>query len=128
MKFLLDTHILFWWVSRPDRLSAHIIDVIGHSETITSVSMGSLWEMAIKHGLVRWPEAEDLVMRFEEVMTLERFLILPMTVAHVRAAGLMPSPHRDPFDRLLAAQATLEGMTLVTVDPAVIALGAPTLS
>jgi PIN domain nuclease of toxin-antitoxin system len=69
-----------------------------------------------------------LILDFENQMHLSRYNILPITVAHVRAAGLMPSPHRDPFDRLLAAQATLEGMTLVTVDPAVIALGAPTLS
>ena len=80
------------------------------------VSVVSAWEMAIKVGLGKWPDAAVLVERFEHETTANGFLLLPILVPHVRAAGLMQVPHRDPFDRLLVAQAQIEGLTLVTAD------------
>lgn len=78
--------------------------------------------MAIKVGLRKWPEGAELLDRLEIELTVARFRLLPITVPHVRAAGLMPSPHRDPFDRLLAAQVQIEGLVLVTADTKVQAL------
>ena len=88
------------------------------------VSVASAWEIAIKVGLGKWPEARDLLLDFERHMDDAGFEMLPIMVAHVRAAGLMAATHRDPFDRLLAAQATIEGLVLVTADPSVTTLGA----
>jgi PIN domain nuclease of toxin-antitoxin system len=71
--------------------------------------MASTWEMAIKVGIGKWPGAALVLDDFEQLLVTEQFRILPITIPHVRLAGLMPSPHRDPFDRLLAAPASIEG-------------------
>ncbi len=81
--------------------------------------------MAIKVGLGKWPEAQQMLTDLEALIAVERFVFIPLVLAHVRAAGLMQSPHRDPFDRLLAAQAMIEGLTLVTADARLASLGAP---
>jgi PIN domain nuclease of toxin-antitoxin system len=83
--------------------------------------------MAIKVGLGKWPEAQALLSDLEGLVRSEGFRLLPITVAHVRDAGLMQTPHRDPFDRLLAAQALREGLTIVTSDADLSLLGAPCL-
>jgi PIN domain nuclease of toxin-antitoxin system len=72
--------------------------------------------MAIKVGLGKWPEARDLLFDLERHMDDAGFEILPITVGHVRAAGLIGAAHRDPFDRVLAAQAMIDGLALVTTD------------
>ena len=91
------------------------------------VSIVSAWEIAIKVGQGKWTEAEDLLKHFDDAIEDEGFLILPISIPHVRTAGLMQSPHRDPFDRLLAAQEQIEGLTLVTADAKLASLGAPVL-
>lgn len=88
------------------------------------VSVASAWEIAIKVGLGKWPEARDLLFDFERHMDDAGFEILPIRIAHVRAAGLVSAAHRDPFDRVLAAQATIDGLVLVTTDPDLATLGA----
>ena len=90
-------------------------------------SVASALEIAIKVGGKGWPEAKALIDDFEAALGVEGFFLLPITIPHVRLAGLMSAPHRDPFDRLLAAQATIEGLTLVTADAKVQGLGAPWL-
>jgi PIN domain nuclease of toxin-antitoxin system len=91
------------------------------------VSIGSAWEFAIKVGLGKWPQAEQLIAGSEKDMRDAGFVILPITVPHVRSAGLMMSTHRDPFDRLLAAQALAEGLVLVTTDAKFASLNAPVI-
>jgi PIN domain nuclease of toxin-antitoxin system len=83
--------------------------------------------MAIKVGLGKWPEAKALVNNFGDEVAAEGFRILPISIAHARESGLNRAPHRDPFDRLLAAQAVHEGLTLVTADPKLAGLGASVL-
>ena len=122
MRLLLDTHTIFWWCIEISKLPPAVLGAIAARDNDVSVSMASAWEMAIKVGSRKWPEAAGLVDTFENEIAANGFSILPISVSHVRAAGLMPSPHRDPFDRLLAAQARIEGLTLVTVDPKVQAL------
>jgi PIN domain nuclease of toxin-antitoxin system len=83
--------------------------------------------MAIKVGQGKWLAAVELIDDFETIAAAEAFRLLPITVAHVRAAGRLSAPHRDPFDRLLAAQAGVEGLTLVTADARLAGLGAQIL-
>ena len=91
------------------------------------VSVASVWEVAIKVGLGRWSEAEAILHDIDKHLERVGFTVLPIAIDHVRLAGLIKSDHRDPFDRLLAAQAQIEGLTLVTVDPKLTGLGAETL-
>jgi PIN domain nuclease of toxin-antitoxin system len=128
VRLLLDTHIIFWWITDPSKLSRSADAAIRNRNSDVAVSIASLWEMAIKVGVGKWPEAAALVSTFETDMTTEGFSLLPITLDHVRTAGLMQAAHRDPFDRLLAAQAQIEGMTLVSADPKLAGLGAPILA
>lgn len=106
------------------RLSAAAVAAIESENNDVLVSVASAWEMAIKVGTGKWPAAAVLLDRFEDEMRRAQFRLLPITVAHARAAGLIASAHRDPFDRLLAAQARIEGMPIVSADPRMAALGA----
>ena len=124
MRLLLDTHAVFWWLIDEVQLSPKAITAIDAKDGEVFVSIVSAWEMAIKAGLGKWPEARGLVEVFDEEMERAGFKVLPITVPHVRLAGLMQSPHRDPFDRLLAAQAAIEGLTLVSSDAKMAGLGA----
>ena len=127
MKFLLDTHTLVWWIKGSSRLSKSARQAISADDVDVYVSIASAWEIAIKVGAGKWNDAKELVEQFETALADEGFLLLPISLSHVRVAGLMTSPHRDPFDRLLAAQATIEGLTLVTADLKLAGLGAPVL-
>jgi PIN domain nuclease of toxin-antitoxin system len=106
------------------RLSQTARSVLESEQHDVFVSVASAWEIAIKVGINKWPEARDLLFDFERHMDEAGFEILPITVAHVRAAGLMGATHRDPFDRVLAAQAMIDGLVLVTADPSLAPLGA----
>ena len=127
MRLLLDTHIIFWAVIEPGQLSPDAAYAIEAKENESCVSVASLWEVSIKVGNGKWPEAAALVANFEVELAKFDFSILPISTTLVRIAGLMSSPHRDPFDRLLAAQAIIEGLTLVSADSKIASLGAPCL-
>ncbi len=115
MKLLLDTHILLWSALRPKRLSAAARTLINDPRNELLFSVASLWEIAIKKALGR----EDFRV---EVRLLRRNLIengyteLPITGEHAVNVDGLPRLHKDPFDRLLLAQAHTEGITLVTAD------------
>lgn len=127
MRVLLDTHAVVWWMRSDAHLSTAARSCIASDATEVFVSVVSAWEIAIKVGLGKWAEARPYLDAFETVIPLEGFRLLPITIDHVRSAGLMTSQHRDPFDRLLAAQAGIEGLTLVTADAKVQRLGSPWL-
>jgi PIN domain nuclease of toxin-antitoxin system len=127
VRLLLDTNALFWWFIDEARMSPTAHNAIKAKDNEVYVSIASVWEMAIKVGIGKWPEARALLTDFEGLTRAEDFRVLPITVAHVRDAGLVRTPHRDPFDRLLAAQSMLEGLTIVTPDAALRSLGAPCL-
>ena len=124
MRLLVDTHVVFWATMERAHLSRAARAALESEEHDVFVSVASAWEIAIKVGLGKWPEARDLLFDFERHMDDAGFELLPITVAHVRAAGLMGATHRDPFDRILAAQATIDGLVLVTADPDLATLGA----
>ena len=123
MRLLLDTHAFFWWLVEQERLSAKALAAIADPKNEVGVSIATAWEMAIKVGSGKWPEAASVLDTFEHQATAEEFRIISLTIKHVRTAGLIQSNHRDPFDRLLAAQAAIEGMKLISADPKLQELG-----
>lgn len=118
MKLLLDTHLLLWAAGEPERLSSRARRLINDAHNELLFSAASLWEVAIKRGLGR----EDFKV---DPRLLRRGLLdngyneLPIISDHVVAIDSLPPIHKDPFDRLLVAQATVEGITLLTLDPLV---------
>ena len=119
MKLLLDTHAAIWWFQGNLRLSRRVRDAIDGEASAVFVSAVSAFEIALKYRLGKLPEASTLAHRFIRMSEEQGFAPLAVTVAHGLAAGGLPIAHRDPFDRLLIAQAKLEDMVLVTADHAV---------
>lgn len=112
MKLLLDTHVLLWWLDDPKQLSQEARRAIRDRHTAVFVSAAVVWEIVIKKALQKLESPDNL----EEVILANRFEPLAITIEHARAVEGLPPHHRDPFDRMLVAQALAEGMTLVTRD------------
>ena len=117
MRLLLDTHTLLWAVHAPERLPPKVLDAFDRAEVTVAVSAASTWEIAIKVALgrLRFPIAE-----LPHALAAAAFEELPVRIAHGMAMAALPLIHRDPFDRLLIAQARHERMTLVTCDSAIL--------
>ncbi len=124
MKFILDTHVLLWAAGMPERLSRQAKALLSAPENELFFSAASLWEIAIKRGMGR----DDFQV---DARVLRRGLIdngyteLVITSEHTVATENLPSLHKDPFDRLLVAQAAVEGITLLTADKQVAAYPGP---
>jgi PIN domain nuclease of toxin-antitoxin system len=116
MRALLDTHALVWWWTDNRRLPGPARDVIADPDNAVFVSAATAWEIATKYRLGKWQEVERLVADFEALVLQSRFTGLPISLAHARLAGTLVGQHRDPFDRMLIAQARLEGAALITGD------------
>jgi PIN domain nuclease of toxin-antitoxin system len=112
MRLLLDTHALIWWLAGDPALPAAVREAIDANDTY--VSAASAWEVATKARIGKLPGARLLVDDFAERVRLEGFLALPITLSHGERAGSLPGPHRDPFDRMLIAQAQAENLMLVS--------------
>ena len=112
MNFLLDTHILLWWLDDYPALSETARQVIRDPQKVIFVSAVTVWEIAIKKSIGKLRAPDGL----EEAAASYRFAPLPITFSHAQAAGALPAHHKDPFDRMLVAQAKLEGLTLLTHD------------
>ena len=123
MKLLLDTHILFWWLVNDDKLPERIRTRIQDEAEASYVSAVTGWEIAIKVKIGKWPEAANLLPGMSEKILAAGFEMLPLTVAQAEKTGSFDLIHRDPFDRLLAAQALDLGLVVATVDPALAMLG-----
>ena len=117
MTILLDSHVFFWWATNDRQLSYSAATAIEQDSQVC-ISPVVAWEIATKVRSGKWPEAQWLAERFFEVVNSYGFAPLPLTLEHAHLAGTMPGRHRDPFDRLLAAQAHIENVPLVTADPA----------
>lgn len=122
MKLLLDTHAFLWFVTGDRRLGRKARRLIEHDETNLFLSTASVWEMAIKNSLGRL----DLPCPFDEYIEEKiesGFNVLPVEWPHAAAVALLPFHHKDPFDRLIVAQAMTEGIGVVTGDPVFKAYG-----
>ncbi len=115
MKFLLDTHLLLWAAGEPRRLSKQARALIDNPDNELLFSAASLWEVAIKRGLGRKDFKVDARLLRRGLLDNE-YRELPIISDHVVATESLPLIHRDPFDRILVAQATVEGITLLTID------------
>jgi PIN domain nuclease of toxin-antitoxin system len=111
LNLLLDTHVVIWWRINSPRLRASIRETIAGAPVV-HVSVASAWEFAIKASLGRL----RLEGRFEDGVAQSGFAKLPITFAHAERLATLPHHHRDPFDRMLVAQAQVEGLRLVTDD------------
>ena len=114
MRLLLDTHALIWWLRGDPRLGASARRAIEDRRNDVVVSAVSAFEVTTKHRLGKLPEAEILARDFDGERQQEGFLALDVTIVHAALAGKLPGARRDPFDRLLIAQALVEGLTLVS--------------
>jgi len=124
VKLLLDTHLLLWAAAHPDRLSAQARELIEAPDNELVFSAASLWEIAIKRGLGRSDfQLEPRVLR--RALIDNGYVELPITGSHALAIDELAPLHKDPFDRMLIAQASSEGITLLTTDAAVAQYAGP---
>lgn len=114
MKALLDTHAFLWWLSGDDQLSAQARSWIEAIEHPIFVSAASAWEIATKVRIGKLPGAQAVVTNFYEYLIQQGFTPLDITPDHALRAGSLPGPHRDPFDRMLIAQAQALDMLLIS--------------
>jgi PIN domain nuclease of toxin-antitoxin system len=123
MKLLLDTHAFLWWDSNDAHLPAALHSAIAAPRNEVFVSAVTVWEIAIKRA------SGKLIFQAPVAKAIQKhgFLPLPITVEHAEWAGSLPQLHRDPFDRLLVAQAQLLGLTLVSVDEQILRYQVPHL-
>jgi PIN domain nuclease of toxin-antitoxin system len=122
MTYLLDTHTLIWFLRSPASLPKGIRKLIEDPASTLAVSLATPWEMSIKTSIGRL-DAADIVDDFETIMTRGGFNLLVPTVVQVIRSGRLPWYHRDPFDRLLAAQTLELGWSLLSKDPVFDAYG-----
>jgi len=118
VKLLLDTHLLLWIAIDSDRLSPSTRELIENTENNLLFSAASIWEVAIKTSLGREDFALDPRL-FRRGLIDNNYIELPITSEHAVTVNNLPPIHRDPFDRILVAQAMVEGIILITADPQV---------
>lgn len=114
MRALLDTHALLWWLEGDERLSLPARAFIGNEDNAIWVSAASAWEIATKVRLGKLPGAVEVAAQFPTCLRQQGFTALAITVDHALRAGSLPGPHRDPFDRMLIAQAQAERLPLIS--------------
>ena len=115
--YLLDSHVLLWWWFDPDRLSTAALELLSNPSTSVLVSAASVWELNLKHHQGKLPELSGVITDLPGLLQADGFEALPISLAHGLRAGAYSQPHRDPFDRMLAAQAELNRLVLLTADP-----------
>lgn len=120
MKLLLDSHAFLWWLAEDPKLKAEARQAVADPVSVVHVSAATVWELSIKAALGKLDlDGANLA----EEIEANDFVELPITARHSLAAAALPSHHQDPFDRMLIAQAQIEGLTIVTRDPAFRAYG-----
>ena len=115
MTYLLDTHTLLWFLRSPDGLPKKVRELIEDSSTTLAISLVTPWEISIKNGIGRI-DAQDILDDFDSILIRGRFNLLTPSLSHVLRSGSLPLYHRDPFDRLLAAQSLDLGWSLLSKD------------
>ncbi|MCC5601528.1 type II toxin-antitoxin system VapC family toxin [Nostoc favosum] len=118
MSYLIDTHILLWWLFDDPKLHTDCRDIIRNPDHRIIVSSASAWEIATKYRMGKLPEAKQLVEQYLQILHQAKFIELAITTTHALRAGSLPIAHRDPFDRMIMAQAELESLPIITYDKA----------
>jgi PIN domain nuclease of toxin-antitoxin system len=114
VRLLLDTHAFLWWLAGDNALSAAARKAIGDENNTIYVSAASAWEIATKYRIGKLPGVASIVGNLGGTIADQGFADLPISLQHGQVAGTLPGTHRDPFDRILVAQALLEKLTLVS--------------
>ena len=114
MRLLLDTHALVWWLTDSPQLPPAVRQQIANPDNTVLVSAATAWEIATKFRLGKLPSMAPVAADIEQHVRAEGFQPLTVTMRHAQRAGSLPGPHRDPFDRMLIAQALEEGCTLIS--------------
>jgi PIN domain nuclease of toxin-antitoxin system len=124
MNLLIDSHVAVWWLDNPGRLTAPARTAIADGRNRVYLSVASVWEIGLKaaRNKLRLPPS------YVELLQADGFTVLEIRLAHARRAPAWPPHHADPFDRMLLAQAEVEGLVLVTRDDALRAYGVPILA
>ena len=117
MRVLFDSHALVWFLLGDARFPARLRQTLEVPETEFVISAACIWEIATKFRRGRWPEAEVVLADLNVVLASSAYSPLAISIEHARTAGFFAWNHRDPFDRILAAQSQLEEIPLVTTDP-----------
>jgi len=123
VNLLLDTHTVLWWLDRHEELSKQARAAIADAGSTVFLSAVAVWEMRIKEAVGKLVLPD----RFQEVLAAQAFVDLPITIEHAHRVAELPPIHRDPFDRMLVAQAHCERFTIVTRDPEIPRYGVRTL-
>lgn len=118
MKLLLDTHVLIWWSSSSERLSTNVYNLITDTSNSLKFSIASIWEMQIKSQSGKLRLNSPLPNLIKTQMQVNNLQILPIELSHIYALDDLPNHHRDPFDRILIAQAIVEKIPLLSIDVA----------
>jgi PIN domain nuclease of toxin-antitoxin system len=127
MNFILDTHTLIWWLYSPNKILDVPRLIIADRANSIYVSVVSAYEVTNKYSLGKWPEVVALVTTFDSIISAQSFIPLDINLSHATVAGTFVSDHRDPFDRIIAAQALSIEATVITKDAQIAKLGARTL-
>jgi PIN domain nuclease of toxin-antitoxin system len=115
-RYLLDSHVLLWWWFDPGRLPTEVRLVLINPTSEVFVSAASIWELSLKHHQGKLPELAAVIDDLPGLLQADGFQRLAMSISHGLRAGGYSQPHRDPFDRMLAAQAELERLVLISAD------------
>lgn len=116
-RYLLDTHCWLWWNALPERLSRQALDTITNGENSILFSVISAWEISIKHALGKLQLPVEPGKYIPSRLAANRMTALPVQLGHTLRVNRLPHHHRDPFDRLLIAQAQNDNLTIITADP-----------
>ncbi len=118
MSYLIDTHILLWWIFNDPKLNSDCRDIIRNPDNMIIVSSVSAWEIATKYRIGKLPEAKQIVEQYSQILHQAKFSEMAIATDHALRAGSLPIVHRDPFDRMIMAQAEIENLPLITYDTA----------
>jgi PIN domain nuclease of toxin-antitoxin system len=116
MKVLIDTHVFIWWTNEPARLSPSVYTLLTDTTTEPMLSMVSIWEMQIKISLGKLALKSPLPELVEDEIERNKFQLMSIELSHIYAVASLPLYHRDPFDRLLIAQASVEKLSILSID------------
>ena len=124
MNLLLDTCTLLWWWGEPESLSPRIRGLLIDPANSVWVSAASAWEISTKYRIGKYPNGGKVISEWDERLAEDGFRVLNITSRHALRAGALPGEHRDPFDRMLAAQGMIESLPVASPEPAISRLGA----